>query len=670
MESSSTPVFVIVRNIPLSYRSADLRRFFSDAVENESFSCFHFKHRPEHRPQKQQKKDVNTVSMKETSTFVCIASLRTCAQRHNFVTKYNKKYWDDKEGNMLTEKCIINLISKKNISNLTQYLTSSEKRRLGITDTKDLSVDDLFKLSELQPPSNVMPHGNVGTPVKVFLNLVRDCKLPPNIIKKLKLEFPSTASNKLYGNVGYKYQSSLSCEKPTNTENNETERDDDADSDDGEEWERHEAFHDDVTSQERCKERLFEEDIELKWEKGGSGLVFYTDAQYWKEDEGDFDEETADDWDVDVSEYYHGDGDRDAKQIQLMRKEKSKLYGNVGYKYQSSLSCEKPTNTENNETERDDDADSDDGEEWERHEAFHDDVTSQERCKERLFEEDIELKWEKGGSGLVFYTDAQYWKEDVGDFDEETADDWDVDVSEYYHGDGDRDAKQIQLMRKEKRLREGAALKSGLKLSKTKVKKMGKFEEHTRGFGRHIMEGLGWNDDVGLGRGGRRDPVEANGQVSRDGLGFKEPYRPAHRSGEPLASSSHFFPQFRSNISRISKNRRFSGRNRKQAVPGTDGIVITTIYDEPLDVDLEPGLLRSAHSGAMKRRRCLSPTIVPEPTPATTSSSISKLVNPPTRYTEELNEPPQDIKRTKQTQSLSSPMNNINLIKFVKSSDR
>uniref|UniRef100_F6TDS7 Uncharacterized protein n=1 Tax=Ciona intestinalis TaxID=7719 RepID=F6TDS7_CIOIN len=327
MESSSTPVFVIVRNIPLSYRSADLRRFFSDAVENESFSCFHFKHRPEHRPQKQQKK---------------VTPITTKPQRHNFVTKYNKKYWDDKEGNMLTEKCIINLISKKNISNLTQYLTSSEKRRLGITDTKDLSVDDLFKLSELQPPSNVMPHGNVGTPVKVFLNLVRDCKLPPNIIKKLKLEFPSTASNKLYGNVGYKYQSSLSCEKPTNTENNETERGkilekilalspgqvyfyltyDDADSDDGEEWERHEAFHDDVTSQERCKERLFEEDIELKWEKGGSGLVFYTDAQYWKEDEGDFDEETADDWDVDVSEYYHGDGDRDAKQIQLMRKEK------------------------------------------------------------------------------------------------------------------------------------------------------------------------------------------------------------------------------------------------------------------------------------------------------------------------------------------------------------
>lgn len=41
-----------------------------------------------------------------------------------------------------------------------------------------------------------------------------------------------------------------------------------------------------MTSQERSKERLYEEEIELKWEKGGSGLVFYTDAQYWQEEEG------------------------------------------------------------------------------------------------------------------------------------------------------------------------------------------------------------------------------------------------------------------------------------------------------------------------------------------------------------------------------------------------
>ena len=41
-----------------------------------------------------------------------------------------------------------------------------------------------------------------------------------------------------------------------------------------------------MTRQERTTERLFEEEIELKWEKGGSGLVFYTDAQFWQEEEG------------------------------------------------------------------------------------------------------------------------------------------------------------------------------------------------------------------------------------------------------------------------------------------------------------------------------------------------------------------------------------------------
>lgn len=63
-------------------------------------------------------------------------------------------------------------------------------------------------------------------------------------------------------------------------------QDKDSDNDRCEEWERHEALHEDVTQQERARERLFEEEIELKWEKGGSGLVFYTDAQFWQEQDG------------------------------------------------------------------------------------------------------------------------------------------------------------------------------------------------------------------------------------------------------------------------------------------------------------------------------------------------------------------------------------------------
>ena len=66
--------------------------------------------------------------------------------------------------------------------------------------------------------------------------------------------------------------------------------------------------------------------MEVVWEKGGSGLVFYTDTSYWHNLEGgqnlllhaslifsvgwclyiDFDEQCAkeDDWDVDTALYY------------------------------------------------------------------------------------------------------------------------------------------------------------------------------------------------------------------------------------------------------------------------------------------------------------------------------------------------------------------------------
>lgn len=43
---------------------------------------------------------------------------------------------------------------------------------------------------------------------------------------------------------------------------------------------------DDPTNQGRNKERLYEEEIEQPWEKGGPGVVFYTDAIYWQAKEG------------------------------------------------------------------------------------------------------------------------------------------------------------------------------------------------------------------------------------------------------------------------------------------------------------------------------------------------------------------------------------------------
>ena len=250
------------------------------------------------------------------------------------------------------------------------YKTKQEKRVHPFTRTNlEFSKHDLKELSELHPPP-LMPNGNVGTPLLVFKELIRACKLPPCVIKKLNLNVSIAKSKKKYSNVPFDYKSlekgssssvsekgkvnglkknkastsnvdatgSRSSDQGNNSCNSETEEnehtaetdqdfnrkrsidDDDNDDDESnvehnddddlpEEWDRHESLHNDVTSQDRTKERLFEEEIELKWEKGGSGLVFYTDAAFWKQrEEADFDEETADDWDVDMEIYENPGG--------------------------------------------------------------------------------------------------------------------------------------------------------------------------------------------------------------------------------------------------------------------------------------------------------------------------------------------------------------------------
>jgi len=54
-----------------------------------------------------------------------------------------------------------------------------------------------------------MPRGNVGTPLSVFMELIRSCKLPGHVIKKLHLEFPKSRSKKRYGAVGLDYGTSV-----------------------------------------------------------------------------------------------------------------------------------------------------------------------------------------------------------------------------------------------------------------------------------------------------------------------------------------------------------------------------------------------------------------------------------------------------------------------------
>ena len=154
----------------------------------------------------------------------------------------------------------------------------------------------------------------------------------------------------------------------------------------------------------------------------------------------------------------------------------------------------------------------------------------------------MEVTWDKGSSGLVFYTDAQYWREVENHEEAEDADDWDVDTSEYeVAGSGDKDAQDAASMRRSDSLRLAEIHESAFKRSKhglavggrrqTKQQKQkqqplrrGQFEKHTRGIGRRLLETSGWKDGQGLGKSGqgRPDVVEDRGQQGRSGLGFKE----------------------------------------------------------------------------------------------------------------------------------------------------
>ena len=277
LEDSS---FFLVRNIPGSFHSYHLRAFFSYFTEKNGFTCFHFRHRPEHQlahksnPKSTTKEKVLTsVSDQEgkkgetndqvdstvysqhgglqeqirgtdgkhtaaivnrtgderkeekdtrnlvighdekqvdsimshasqklpvrAGTLCCVVAVRN-EFRSQFIRSYNKQHWTDANGDMLPLKVkIVHLNFNK------------QGNRDGISQSCDahLNFSDILTLPELNPPK-LMPQGNVGTPVAVFMQLIRTCRLPSHVIRKLKLEFPSGKRRSKYSAVPMDYMSS------------------------------------------------------------------------------------------------------------------------------------------------------------------------------------------------------------------------------------------------------------------------------------------------------------------------------------------------------------------------------------------------------------------------------------------------------------------------------
>lgn len=285
MMSSSTPYCLLIFNIPTTFHSSDLRSFFSDFVETDKFSCFHFRHRPqsellsvscsENNPStERQAFDVKKFLVEKA--LCCLVSLPDEITRTRTIKKYSFQHWVDGKDKILTSRCIITSVKviQSNVDLPIPSLSILPKRL-----EMEISSKKYESLFELKPPV-LMPKGNVGTPTKHFLALINSCQLPSKLIGKLGLYFPKTKTRK-YGSVPFNYGTQIGKEhkktkewfgnKISTEQSSATTENSDTQDPEEEEWDRHEALHDDVTEQERSKERLYEEEMEVVWEKGGPG---------------------------------------------------------------------------------------------------------------------------------------------------------------------------------------------------------------------------------------------------------------------------------------------------------------------------------------------------------------------------------------------------------------
>ncbi|KAF4102700.1 G patch domain-containing protein 3 [Onychostoma macrolepis] len=581
MAASGEVTFFVVNNIPAGFRSVELRNYFSQFIESKGFACFHYRHRPELRVQAAGFTAVNTGAGgsegKAAGSCCCVVSVRS-QESDRFVKMYSENHWIDSKGNWLRRKCLIRRVrvSEQAEHNSFPYKTKAEMRR-HIAQSEHFTLSDLKGLPELNPPS-LMPAGNVGTPVSVFLEFIQSCRLPPRLIRKLGLTFPKTGSSRRYGNVPYLYYNTAvmrpsedsvftaggveisgpgRLDTPTNSQTVDKDTPTNSLTDKDTPTNSQTIDEDTPTTSQRV-----DKDTPTTSQRVDKDTP--TTSQRVDKDTPTNSQRVDKDTPTN-SQRVDKDTPTNSQTVQKDTPTNTQTD-------EEDPPSSPPVNQESQETGSNEelsgpDDDDDRCEEWERHEALHEDVTSQERSKERLFEEEIELKWEKGGSGLVFYTDAQFWQEEEGDFDEQTADDWDVDMSVYYDTDGgDMDARDYVSMRSERRLRDGLEGLPG------RQQKIGSFERFTKGVGRRVMEKQGWRDGEGLGNSRRGIPeaLESDGQHPNCKRGFGY-------HGEKLSS---YLP--------LKKPRK--------------DFHISTVYDEPKDIDKGDEVLRRQPGTSMKFR--------------------------------------------------------------------
>lgn len=131
-----TPVYLAVSNIPTTFRSADLRNYFSQFIESGGFLCFHYRHRPEILRDSEGQENIvggnvsgeegsssppgtdqETKNGPETKRAVksccCVVSVRE-KEADRFVRMYAGNHWINSKGNWLARRCVIKRVKVSN----------------------------------------------------------------------------------------------------------------------------------------------------------------------------------------------------------------------------------------------------------------------------------------------------------------------------------------------------------------------------------------------------------------------------------------------------------------------------------------------------------------------------------------------------------------------------
>lgn len=127
-------VYFAISNIPESFRSADLRNYFSQFIEGRGFQCFHYRHRPEvikdqNRPEianeekgssssptgteNDEETTIGSAKKKTTKSRCCVVAVHT-TEADRFARMYAGNHWISTKGNLLARRCVVKRVKVSN----------------------------------------------------------------------------------------------------------------------------------------------------------------------------------------------------------------------------------------------------------------------------------------------------------------------------------------------------------------------------------------------------------------------------------------------------------------------------------------------------------------------------------------------------------------------------